>query len=459
MFRRPARPRHRQGPTHPLNSTAPYSDPSPVSLDAGGGLPFERRTETVASCGPSCSGAECAPYAQRVPESAKPRGVRIVAKVKAKGGRPAKPWLPGAAPVQGDGYLGIDSDGDADTHCRRLGWRQIWDCPCCGQLHWGELPCRKLDCHHCQEDVSRRRGSRKHEIMGGAGLGAWVVTIPRHWASRVTGASAWRFRRAVAALILDAYAEVRRVRVGCVAVLHPEGDKGDHMHHLDGLNGEAAELGAGEIGPQPARLETWGPHVHATVPLAGLRAGRVVRMRGYQVTARLVDAVKARAQVLLDAMADGLGVEPALANVHYRYMKADDPARVGHRLRYDLRSFPDWGATDCKDTRKAMRVQGFGLLGPAARCSDCGGSANVEGKNPCACAAGLRGYREAIAYQNDDETGYACRPCLQERGERVKLVLMLVTKQSSYIWEHLKSICLPLDRAGEGASGAATGPP
>ena len=339
-----------------------------------------------------------------------------------------------------------------------MGFRQIWDCPCCGQLHWGELPCRRLDCHHCQEDVSSRRGARKHELMGGMGLGAFVVTLPRSWGPSLCGEAVWMFRKRVAHLILEAYQDGRRVKVGCVAILHPEGDSGDLMHRLDGLDGSEAELPPQVPGPQPAPLTRWGPHVHVTVPLAGVRDGRVLALQGWS-KGRLLESVKSKAQALLDEMADSLSLPPAAANVHYRYMKRTDPARVGHRLRYDLRSFPDWGASEDKGVRRAMRVQGFGLLAPNARCQGCRGSGSLESKNPCICGEmGLAGYRARIVYENEEGEGYNCRKCLRERGAKVPLQIMFVTREGSYIWQHLADICIPLD-SGEGTSGSPQGPP
>lgn len=363
--------------------------------------------------------------------------------------------------------MGVDGNGDAHKGCRRNGYLQLWDCPACGQVHKRQLPCLAKDCHHCQEAVTKRRGARRHGLMGGRGIMAVVVTLPRSWAPFISGEMANTLRKEVAHRFLAAVEGQKRVQMGCTVAVHPCGDLGDSAHagdpYLEGDPMQPEALGG---------FAAWGPHFHITAPLAGLRDGRVVQVRGFdaprrgETAGRLILALRATYQEMLDRVARDLGMAPAPANVHYRYMKASEPQRVGHRLRYDLRTFPDWSASDDKGLRKALIVRGYGLLGPQARCPSCAGNWGENEPSPdakrhrCKCGdAGLEGWRRAIAYQSDEGEGLTCRPCWEKRKTKVRLTLMTVTSEHSWLWSQLKDVVIDLDRdEGEGAE-RAQGPP
>lgn len=226
-------------------------------------------------------------------------------------------------------------------------------------------------------------------------------------------------------ILCQEYAKQYGADVGAQGVVHPCGDADDPMHRGDG---EANFNGA------------WGPHVHASVPLLGLKRGRHAgefRPLPRRVSLRLIVAVRERVQAELDRMAADLGLEPAPAVVHYSWREAGP--RALHRLRYDFRSFPDWsdGASDA--LRTALRVVPAGLLAPAAR------------------APGIAEWRKAIRGAGEEAGAPSC-PCCE-----VPLVLEVVVSAGGPDARALLAVCKPLHGppgTGSDQQGPpATGPP
>lgn len=237
--------------------------------------------------------------------------------------------------------------------CPLMSSAMILSCNGCGQSYAIPVGCGRLACWSCAPDVASKRAERKFNLLGGDGvaLGAWVFTLPRAIGQQIGVNGARELRKRVASFLADYYATRWGIITGSVIAVHPEGDK---------KKGE------------------WRPHFHALVPLLGLSTeGDGLRAAPSFLTGRELDQVKARWRVVLEGAAAELGcAEPIRVNLHYKYLQggevsdgskkknqALERARTAklHRLKYDLRPFPDWSAGDAGKTR-LLSPSSYGLL-------------------------------------------------------------------------------------------------
>lgn len=187
-----------------------------------------------------------------------------------------------------------------------------------------------------------------YERVGGVGLAAWVLTLPREWHGRI-GPKRLRIVRTLAARTLQAWYRWRYgVAIGLYAQVHPEGD------HRPG---------------------EWCPHIHLGVAMVGARDSGLVPLPEWLDAYDLATVRAAWGQVLA-ALADQMGWERPPANLHYSYRTT--PAERMHRMRYDLRPFPVWSGRRPSDDPLSVRyvraipsgvlaVGSYGLLSPGSR--------------------------------------------------------------------------------------------
>lgn len=247
-----------------------------------------------------------------------------------------------------------EAQGAAGEVCPDMSAAMILSCGACGQSYAIPVGCGRLRCASCAPDIASKRAERKFNLFGGDGvpLGCWVFTLPRQIGQAVGVNGARELRRRVAAFI-ELYYRVRwGVITGSVIAVHPESD---------------------------SRLGEWRPHFHVIVPLLGLEVSAGLKAAPSYLAAGEMERVKtAWAMELGRAIVELKISEDVRVNLHYKYLqggevsdtaptkkraRALEKARIAklHRLRYDLRPFPEWSAGELGKTR-LLSPSSYGLL-------------------------------------------------------------------------------------------------
>lgn len=268
--------------------------------------------------------------------------------------RPRKAYPLGAPLVPWGGFLPPPLDA-----CER---DPLWLVVTCEAGHEILVPttCDRLDCAACADHLARRRGGRAAAAFGGAGIGAWVFTIPRDLRQVVGVETLAELRRRAADRIQAAYGGYGRI--GVVSAVHPTGSIcgacGRRESEADpaplGVSGACASCGA---------AAPWVPHLELLVPLRALTPSGEVRSLPGRISPRLLDAVRGlwTAEILHLARSAGVNLgDDFRAVVHYRYMTEE--CKVAHRFRYSLRPFSAYSG----ELEGVKRAGMYGLCAPNA---------------------------------------------------------------------------------------------
>jgi hypothetical protein len=189
------------------------------------------------------------------------------------------------------------------------------------------------------------------QSIGGADLASVVLTMPpgergdyQHISWRMCKTLrklAWRVVQAWAFLTWGG-------RIGGYVAVHPAGDRCRCGHDNEV---EAAVQGrCGSCGEETK----YRPHFHVGFPLVVEIAGKPRTVRGWVNPESLE-----RLRELWAGVLDQVSGDPCVtANVHYSYHSG--ASKVGHRLRYDLRTWPAWSAIS-QEAASILRVTRYGL--------------------------------------------------------------------------------------------------
>lgn len=233
-------------------------------------------------------------------------------------------------------------------------------CGGCGVSVAIPVGCERLDCDSCQGATSSRRGRRLFDTIGGAAaVIGWTFTAPPELCAVWGWQGAERMRKAAFDVLATVYARLaltdglrnnssprrlvkhQTLHIGGGAAIHPEGDK---------------------------RPGQWRPHVHLQIPALAIADGRLIRELPVNLPKHWLAEVRKRWGAWLAEEAELLNVEPRdvdTANVHVLFRRGAGP--IGHRCRYDWRTFPAWAAgPDSYSKESALRPRRLGLLSPRA---------------------------------------------------------------------------------------------